>query len=109
MKRIVVMLDGFIQRDVLTDKAQVTIGRNADNDIQIDNPGVSGVHARITLLPAPMVEDLGSTNGTSVAGAKIDGPTPLRPGAMIGILRYQIYLLDEKKSAGAGRETTLKV
>ena len=31
------------------------------------------------------VEDLGSTNGTFVAGVPIDGPTPLRDGDVIQV------------------------
>jgi pSer/pThr/pTyr-binding forkhead associated (FHA) protein len=110
MKRIVVMLDGFIQRDLLTDKAEVTIGRNAENDIQIDNLSVSGVHAKITLSPELIVEDLGSTNGTLVGGTKIDKPTPLRIGTAIAIVRYLVYVLDEhKKEGGSSQAPTLKI
>lgn len=111
MKRVVVMQDGFIYRDVLTDKPSVTVGRNAENDIQIDNKVVSGVHLRLTLSPELLVEDLGSTNGTLVNGQRISGPTPLSFGKVVTIVRFQIYVLDEKKNAGpAGSgETTLKV
>jgi len=110
MKRIVLMLDGFIQRDLLTDKAEVTIGRNAENDIQIDNPSVSGVHAKITLSPQLLVEDLGSTNGTQVGGSKIQQATTIHIGTPIAILRYLVYVLDEhKKEDGTTLERTLKV
>lgn len=100
MKRIVVMLDGFIQRDVLTDKAAVTVGRNAENDIQIDDVAVSGVHARITLSPTLLIEDLGSTNGTLVGGVKIEQPTPLHIGTAITLVRYLVYVLDEQRKEG---------
>lgn len=110
MKRIVVMLDGFIQRDVLTDKAEVTIGRNAENDVQIDNAAVSGVHARLTLAPELLVEDLGSTNGTLVGGARIDKPTPIHLGTAISIVRYLVYVLDgHKTDTIQGQEHTLKI
>lgn len=110
MKRVVVMQDGFIYRDVLTDQPSVTVGRNPENDIQIDNKVVSGVHLRITLVPDLLVEDLGSTNGTTVNGVKIDQPTPLTFGKMISIVSYQIYVLDGRKDpAGNGGERTWKV
>lgn len=111
MKRVVVMQDGFIYRDVLTDKPSVTVGRNPENDIQIDNKVVSGVHLRLTLSPELLVEDLGSTNGTLVNGVKIDKPTPFNFGKMISIVRYQIYVLDEKKQQekGGSGESTWKV
>ncbi len=45
----------------------VLIGRNKDNDIVLDHAAVSGRHARIVITPSGLVlEDLGSTNGTSL-------------------------------------------
>lgn len=45
----------------------VTIGRTPDNDIQLDYPVVSSHHARIVVgASGPVLEDLGSTNGTAV-------------------------------------------
>jgi pSer/pThr/pTyr-binding forkhead associated (FHA) protein len=45
----------------------VTIGRLPDNAVVIDNPAVSGHHARVYLEGHQVVlEDLGSTNGTFV-------------------------------------------
>ncbi len=49
------------------DQDVFTIGRKPENDIQIDNPVVSGKHARIFKEGRKViVEDLGSTNGTFV-------------------------------------------
>ncbi len=54
------------------DKDAFTIGRKPENDIQIDNPVVSGKHARIFKEGRKViVEDLGSTNGTFVNKKKI--------------------------------------
>jgi ABC-type multidrug transport system ATPase subunit/pSer/pThr/pTyr-binding forkhead associated (FHA) protein/ABC-type multidrug transport system permease subunit len=45
----------------------ITIGRAPDNDIQLDYPAVSSHHARIIAVDGqPYIEDLGSTNGTSL-------------------------------------------
>jgi len=45
----------------------ITIGRKDNNDVVIDNLGVSGVHARIDSLgKLYTLTDIGSTNGTFV-------------------------------------------
>ena len=54
------------------DKDAFIIGRKPENDIQIDNPVVSGKHARIFKEGRKVVlEDLGSTNGTFVNKKKV--------------------------------------
>ncbi|MGI6754523.1 MAG: FHA domain-containing protein [Atopobiaceae bacterium] len=59
----------------------VVIGRAPSSDIVIDEPFVSGMHARFTLQgPALVLEDLGSTNGTLVNGHNITQPVTLREG-----------------------------
>lgn len=51
------------------DQERVTIGRQPDNDIVLDDKAVSGHHAAIvTLLEESFLEDLDSTNGTQVNG-----------------------------------------
>ena len=51
----------------------ITVGRDSGNDIEIDNPAVSGIHARIWQEDATIyIEDAGSTNGTYVNGEKIN-------------------------------------
>ncbi len=50
----------------------ITIGRNAKNDIQIDNLAVSNFHAQIKkIMNIYFIEDLNSTNGTFVNEKKI--------------------------------------
>jgi len=58
-----------------------TAGRDADCSLVIDGTTVSRRHARITVAHgAATIEDLDSTNGTHVKGARISAPTPLVPG-----------------------------
>ena len=50
----------------------ITVGRASGNDIQIDNPAVSSIHARIWQEGGTIyIEDAESTNGTYVNGEKV--------------------------------------
>jgi pSer/pThr/pTyr-binding forkhead associated (FHA) protein len=72
MLRILLKFKGAVLREIESSKEQITIGRNAENDIQIDNVAVSGEHARIIKGPDHyFIEDLNSLNGTFVNQEKI--------------------------------------
>jgi hypothetical protein len=66
------------------DRNELFIGRDTTNDIVISDPEVSRRHARLFLQGANyVIEDLGSTNGTSVGGQRLAGPYVLRSGDAI--------------------------
>jgi diguanylate cyclase (GGDEF)-like protein len=57
------------------------VGRDPDTDIMVDHAAISRRHARLFEKDGGIwVEDLGSTNGTQVNDAQIDGPRQLRNG-----------------------------
>jgi pSer/pThr/pTyr-binding forkhead associated (FHA) protein len=64
---------------------EVTIGRDTGCTITIaDDTFVSGVHARVVTIDGqPMVEDLGSTNGSFHNGNKLSGMSLLHIGDRI--------------------------
>lgn len=66
---------------------EITIGRDTKCTIRIpDDTFVSGLHARIFDHEGqPMVEDLGSTNGSFLNGNKITGTKLLHPGDRVQI------------------------
>ena len=65
-------------------KNVVTVGRDQDNDIIVEDAEVSRHHARLTLQGNNWVlEDLGSRNGTFVNGQRLTGPLWLGPGSQI--------------------------
>ena len=65
MLKIVLMLKDTVLNTLETDKEMITIGRNNNSDIQINNLGASKKHAAITRQNGTyMIEDLNSTNGT---------------------------------------------
>lgn len=54
-----------VLKTIESDKHEIIIGRNAENDIVIENLAVSKLHARIVKQDeAYYIEDLHSTNGT---------------------------------------------
>jgi two-component system, NtrC family, response regulator AtoC len=55
----------------------VVIGREPGCDFVIDHPSLSRRHAQVQLGQAPTVQDLGSTNGTRVAGRTLRGGDPV--------------------------------
>jgi ABC-type multidrug transport system ATPase subunit/pSer/pThr/pTyr-binding forkhead associated (FHA) protein len=59
-------------------KQQLSVGRAPDNDISLDGLQISNHHARLVNAGNSVaVEDVGSTNGVYVNGARISGRRPL--------------------------------
>ncbi len=82
-------------RDVFFSQPLVTVGRSKTNDLIIDNDTVSLSHARLNYHHEQWwVEDLNSTNGTTLNEQEIDTTTVLRTGDLIGYgeTRYLIRI-----------------
>ncbi len=81
-------------------QTEIYIGRDISNDIVINDAEISRKHARLSLQTgAYTIEDLGSTNGTSVNSARLYGPTALRSGDIIQLgenvtLVYEVSTYD---------------
>jgi DNA-binding winged helix-turn-helix (wHTH) protein len=72
------------KREIPLQEGENILGRTDDAVAWIDSPRVSRRHARIVVSGGKAtIEDLGSKNGTSVGGRRIDGPTPLEGGDQI--------------------------
>lgn len=65
-------------------RQHTVLGRGAEADLRLDDPGVSRRHAEIVLSDPPRITDLGSTNGTFVDGEQV-ATAELYNGARIGI------------------------
>ena len=71
MSRLTLQYEGIALKDYAVG-AGVSIGRLPDNVVLIDNPAVSGHHARVFYEGSRVIlEDLRSTNGTFVNGRPI--------------------------------------
>ena len=68
------------------DADSYTIGREAGNEIVVEDPQVSRRHAQLMRQGTSyVIEDIGSTNGTYVNGKRVTAPVLLANGDMIGL------------------------
>lgn len=96
MAKLILSMDGLVLKEITLNKERTTIGRKPHNDIQIDNLAVSGEHAVIvTILNDCFLEDLGSTNGTSVNGQPIKKHF-LQHNDVIELGKYKLKFVNER-------------
>ena len=115
MYKLLEMIDGNVVREHALAGEQFRIGRNPGNDLQPDDPSVSGNHTVISLRPNAylddtldvVVEDLGSTNGTLVNGARIERQL-LKHGDMLTVGTLRFKLVDEQALALGGTRILLE-
>jgi pSer/pThr/pTyr-binding forkhead associated (FHA) protein len=93
-------------------KNEITIGRDINNEIVINDSEISRRHCRLVMSgEGYLVEDLGSTNGTWINEQRLTGPHDLVPGESFRlgdnvVLEYGLEGFDEdatKVSAGAAQ------
>ena len=74
---------------------QLTIGRDANNGVPINDAEVSRKHSRLTFQGGKYVlEDLGSTNGTFVNGQRLAGPVVLKAGDVVSLGEQIVLMYD---------------
>ena len=101
MPKLTLRLNGLTLKEFEMVKERITIGRRSDNDIQLDDPTISGIHAVITLKPDVYFEgafdvsiiDFNSTNGLFVNDEKLQQKR-LSAGDIIRIGQHEL-LFDE--------------
>lgn len=72
MAKIFLKFNEQVLKEIPLEGPHMTVGRKPDNDLVIDNPAVSGHHARVVMEEGGFfIEDLGSTNGTFLNDAKV--------------------------------------
>lgn len=93
MAKLVISLNNVNVREFPLQSERITIGRNPDNDIALDDGVVSGQHAAIQLKPKPTITDLNSTNGTLLNGSPIT-KAELRHNDILRIGNHELRFID---------------
>jgi hypothetical protein len=100
MATLILSMDGLVLKEISLDKHRITIGRKSHNDVQIENPAISGEHAAIvTILNDSFLEDLDSTNGTMVNGRRVQKHA-LRHNDIIEMGKYRLKYLNDPTPDG---------
>ncbi len=107
MSRLLLKLPDGEGREVKLVKVKTSIGRSSRNDICINDPFASRLHAEVRKDgQMHYLTDLGSANGTFCNGAKVVGTIPLKIGDVIQIGETRISLLADSLS-GSSNEIML--
>ncbi len=95
MAKLIISINGVNAQEFVLEQERVTIGRNAANDIVLNEPVVSGEHAALQFSPRETtITDLGSTNGTLVNGMRIK-KIPLQHNDVIAIGNHELRYVDK--------------
>ena len=95
MPKIIIMMDGIVNKEVKLTKERTTLGRRPYNDIVIEHLAVSGEHAAFLMQSNEVaIEDLNSTNGTFVNGKAVKRQM-LQHGDTLEIGKYKIRFESE--------------
>ena len=98
---LLVKLHGQGARNIELTLETLTIGRKADNTLVIEDPAVSGHHARIVKVQAVFfLEDLKSTNGTAINGLPVTRHQ-LRDADVITIGQHRLVFQENATSSTA--------
>jgi len=107
MARLVLMFNKQVVKEYPLMKDSITIGRNEENTIQINNLAVSGFHARIDAAGSDYIlTDLQSTNGTFVNDKRVVSQK-LSHGDNVIIGKHVILFIGTGKEA-EGKQASAK-
>ncbi len=82
-----VVIDGPLQGlELVLDRKEIRIGRAPNNEFVIEDDYASSQHARLQRTDDGwLLQDLNSTNGTYVDGARIGAPVPIKQDMQVRI------------------------
>ena len=113
MAKLVHSHSGTVVREYPLAGGPMRIGRNCENDIQVDDDTVSGDHAELAIKPSQYFEgyhdvwvrDLGSTNGTIVNGERVERRL-LKHDDVVEVGTHRFTFVDEQ---AVGRPRTTRI
>jgi len=98
MAKVVVLFKNKVIKEVAIGPQGLKIGRDPDNDIQIDNIAVSRHHAEIYRQGYPYyVEDMKSTNGITLNGSVLSWKSGLNNNDKVTIGKHTLVFVEEEK------------
>lgn len=103
MAKLILKFEDRILREIPVGQSPVTIGRLPNNTVAIDNPAVSGQHARLVVEGGQYIlEDLNSRNGTFVNNQPINRHL-LHEGDVVAIGKHTLvfHLVGKGEAAEA--------
>lgn len=111
MAKLLYLVEQVVVREYPLKAGELTIGRRSNNQIQVDDSAVSGLHAALKVTPSAYlegqldvwVEDRGSTNGTKVNGRAVSRHR-LKDGDILEIATHRFkFVADPAAQAGTTR------
>jgi predicted component of type VI protein secretion system len=109
MAKLYLKFEDRVLQELALSGGTVTIGRQPDNDLCIDNPAVSGHHAKVYAEGDHFViEDADSFNGMYVNGQRISKAV-LMDGDNVTIGKHTIEFRDEARRGVAAQHGTLDI
>lgn len=94
MARLIITHQGTVIKEYDLSKEKVTVGRKPSNDIVLDDPTVSGLHAAFLHMQHTYIEDMNSTNGIKLNGKTIN-KRQLNHGDIVLIGQHEFKFIDD--------------
>ncbi len=94
MARLIITHQGTVIKEYDLSKEKVTVGRKPSNDIILDDPTVSGVHAAFLHMQHTYIEDMKSTNGIKLNGKTVN-KRQLNHGDIVQIGQHEFKFIDD--------------
>lgn len=109
MAKLVINRNDTMLGSRFLERTRLTIGRAASNDIRLDDPSVSKMHAQVEVVGNDhILLDLGSANGTYVNGERVSRHL-LRHGDVVEVSEFQIRYVDHRSVVSSEGDRTMVV